>query len=142
MEQIDNSVYYDSNSEADDNDGEDDNIFQDAIQVEDVIDDTKDDDAAIYVETINNDFIVPVGTEDGVTGVTIEYEGVLYAQYCHYDELYYQSCEIYGDDPTKTKEVIDIMANSSDLWSLCDTFILFKLILCLASALKWNMISK
>ena len=91
MEQIDDSVYYDSNSEADD---EDDNTFQDAIQVEDVIDDTEDDDAATYRETINNDFIVPVGIEDVAIGVTIEYEGVLHAQYCHYGELYYQSCEI------------------------------------------------
>ena len=113
MEQIDDSVYYDSNSEPDDDD-EDDNTFQDAIQVEDVIDDTKDDDAAIYGETINNDFIVPVGTEDGATGVTIEYEGVLHAQYCHYGELYYQSYGIYGDDPTKTEEAIDMMANSSE----------------------------
>ena len=69
MEQIDDSVYYDSNSEAHDNDEEDDNTFQDAIQVEDAIDDTKDDDAAIYGETINNDSIVPVGTEYRATGV-------------------------------------------------------------------------
>jgi len=92
MEQIDDSVYYDSNGEAEDDDEDDDNTFQDAIQVEDVIDDTDDDDDdddefVIYGETINNDFTVPVGTEDGATGVTIKYEGVLHAQYCHFGEI-------------------------------------------------------
>ena len=48
MEQINDSVYYDSNGEADDNDEDDDNTFQDAIQVEDYIDDTDDDDSTIY----------------------------------------------------------------------------------------------
>ena len=120
MEKLDDSVYYDSNSETDDDDEDDDNTFQDAIQVEDIIDDTEDDDAAIYGETINNDFIVPGGTEDGATGVTIEYVGVLHAQYCHYGEPYYQSCEIYGDDPAKTEEAIEMMANSGESWSLCD----------------------
>ena len=52
--------------------------------------------------------------------MTIEHEGVLHAQYCHYGELYYQSCEIYGDDPAETEEAIDRMAHSSELWSLCD----------------------
>ena len=120
MEQINDSVYYDSNSDADDNDGDVDNTFQDVIQIEDVIEDTEDDGAVIYGKTINNDFMVLVGTEDETTGVTIEYEGVLYTQYCHYGEVYYQSCEIYVDDPAKTKEAIDMMAKSSELWSLCD----------------------
>ena len=120
MEQIDDYVYYDSNSETDDNDEDDDHTFQDAIQVEDVIDDTDDDDVTIYGETINDDFIAPVGTEDGATGVTIEYEGILHAQYCYYGELYYQLCEIYGNDHAKTEEAIDMMAHSSELWSLCD----------------------
>ena len=103
MEQIDDSVYYDCNSKAD-NDVEDDhNIFQYAIQVEDVIDDTNDDDATIYREPINNNFIVPLGTDDGATVVTIKHEGILHAQYCHYSKLYYQSCEIYGDNPIKTE---------------------------------------
>ena len=93
---------------------------QDSIQVEDVTDDTDDDESTIYGETINNDFTVPVGTEDRATGVTIEYEGVLHAQYCHFGEIYYQSCEIYGDDPEETDEAIEIMANSSESWSLCD----------------------
>ena len=113
MEQLDDLVYYDSNSKVDDDD-EDDNTFQDAIQVEDVIDDIKDNDATIYGETINNDIRVPVGTEVGATGVTIEYEGVLHAQYFHYGELYYQSYENYGDDPTKTDEAIEMMGNSSE----------------------------
>ena len=75
-------------------------------QVEDVIDDTDDDDATIYGEPINNDFIAPVGIEDGATGVTIKHEGILHAQYCHYGELYYQSYEIYEDNPTETKEAM------------------------------------
>ena len=99
MEQIDDSVYYDSDGEVDDDNEDDGNTFQDAIQVEDVIDDTNDDDElVIYGETINNCFTVPVGTEDGATGVTIEYEGVLHAQYCHFGETYYKSCKIYGEN--------------------------------------------
>ena len=77
MEQIDDSIYYDSNSKADDDDEDDDNTFQDAIQVEAVIDDTNDDDVITYGEPINNNFIAPVGTEDGATGVTIEHEEIL-----------------------------------------------------------------
>ena len=83
-------------------DEDDDDTFHDAIQVEDVIEDTNDDDANTYGDPINNEFIAPVGQEDGATGVTIEHEGVLHAQYCHYGVLYYQSCEIYGDDPAVT----------------------------------------
>ena len=120
MEQIDDLVYYDTNSDADDDDEDDDDTFQDAIQVEDVIEDSDDDDATTYGEPINNEFIAPGGIEDGATGVTIEHEGILHAQYCHYGELYYQSCKIYGDDPAKTEEAIDKMAHSSELWSLCD----------------------
>ena len=125
MEQIDNLVYNDSNSQADDDNEDNDNTFQDAIQVKDVIVDTENDDATTHGETINNEFVAPVGIEDGATGVTIDHEGVLYAQYyhtaddCHYGEFYYQSCEIYGDDPTKTEEAIDRMAHSSEIWSLC-----------------------
>ena len=74
----------------DDNE-DDDRTFQDAIQVEDAIYDTDDevDELVIYGETINNDFTVPVGTEDGTMGVTIEYDGVLHAQYCHFGDIYY-----------------------------------------------------
>ena len=138
MEQIDDSVYYDSNSEADDNDEDDDNTFQDAIQVKDVIDDTNDDDATIYGEPINNDFIALVGTEDGATGVTIEHEGILHTQYCHYGELQCQSCKIYGDDPTKTEEAIDMVAHSSELWSLYDNAPPFQVnpMLCLRSEIE------
>ena len=52
--------------------------------------------------------------------MTIEYEGVLHAQYCHFGEIYYQSCKIYEDDPAKTYEAIEMMANSSESRSLCD----------------------
>ena len=61
-----------------------------------------------------------MGLEDGATGVIIEHKGELHAQYCHCGEFYYQSYEIYGDDPAKTEEAIDRMAHSSKLWSLCD----------------------
>ena len=122
MEQIDGSVYSDSNDEDADDDEDDGSTFQDAIQVEDAIYDTDDDvhESVSYGETINNDFNVPVGTEDGATGVTIEYDGVLHAQYCHFGDIYYQTCEIYGDDPDETDEAIEMMANSSESWSLCD----------------------
>ena len=108
--------------EAYDDDEDDDNTSQDVILVENVIDDTDDDDdeSVIYGETINNDFTVPVGTEDRATGVTIEYEGVLHAQYCHFGIIYYQSCEIYGDDPVETDEAIELMAKYSESWSLCN----------------------
>ena len=124
MEQIDNLVYYDSNSKADDDD--DDYTFRDATQIQDVIKETKDEEDTIYGEPINNEFIAPVGQKDRATGVTIDNQGVLYAQYrhtaddCRHGEFYYQSCEIYGADPVETEEAIDRMANSSIVWSLCD----------------------
>ena len=143
MEQTDDSVYYDSNSEADkdDEDEDNDNTFQDAIQVEDVIEDTDDDcDATTYGEPINNDFVAPAGTEAGATGVTIEHKGILHAQYCQCGELYYQSCKIYGDDPTKTKETIDMLAHSGELWSLCDNASSFQVnpMLCHCSEIEYN----
>ena len=115
MEQIDDSIYYDSNSEVNDDDEDDNNTFQDAIQVEDYIDGTNDDSATIYGETINNNFIAPVGTEDRATRATIEHEGILHTKYCHYGVLYYQSWKIYEDDPVKTEEAIDMMAHFSEL---------------------------
>ena len=86
MGQINGSVYYDSNGEDGDDDDDDDSTFQDAIQVEDVIYDTDDDvdDSVSYRKTINNDFSLPVGTEDGAIGVTIEYDGVCMYRFGHY----------------------------------------------------------
>ena len=78
-----------------------------------MIKDTNDDDATIYGELINNEFLPPVGQEDGAIGVMIEHKGVLYAQYCHFGDLYYQSCEIYGDDPTETEEAMNRMAHAN-----------------------------
>ena len=141
IEQINDSVYYDSSSEADDDDEDDDNTFQDVIQVEDVIDDTKDDDATIYGETINNGFMAPVGAEGRATGVMIEHEWILHSKYYYYGELYCKSCEIYvGDDPTKTKEAIDRMAHSSKVWSLCDNVPPFQVnpMLCLRSKMEYD----
>ena len=99
------------------------------IQVEDASydtdddeDDTDDDDdePISYEEIINNDFNTPVVYEEGDIGVTIKYDGVLHAQYCHCGDIYYQPCEIYGDDPDATDEAIEIMTNSTKLYSLCD----------------------
>ena len=110
-----------------------------------MIEDTANDDATTHGETINNEFIALVGQKDGAIGVTIDHGGILYAQYCHtandchYGELYYQSCEIYGDDPAKIEEAIDRMAHSSEIWSLgedtpsfslCDNAPSFYLTLC------------
>ena len=86
MQQIDDLIYYDSNSDGDDEN--DDDTFHGAIQVEDAIKDTNDDDATIYGDPMNNEFIAPVGQEDRATGVTIKHEGVLHTQYCHYGKLH------------------------------------------------------
>ena len=120
MEQIDGSVYCDSNGEDADDYEDDDRTFQDAIQVEVVTYDTDDevDGSVSYRGTINNDLTLPVGAEDGATGVTIEYDSVLHTQYCHFGEIYYQTCEIYRDDPDETDETIKTMANSSESCSL------------------------
>ena len=112
MQQINDLVYYDSNSD-DDEDGGD--TLYDVIQVENVIEDTNDNDATIYGEPIKNEFLPPVGQQDKATGVIIKHEGVLYAQYCHYGELHYQSCGIYGDDLAKPEEATDRMAHSRKL---------------------------
>ena len=118
MQQIDDLVYYDSNSDGDNE--YDDDIFHDAIQVKDVIEETNDDDDDISGEPINNNFLQLVGQEEGATGLMYEHEGVLYAQYCHYGELYYQPYKIYGNDFNKTEEAINRMAYSGKLWSLYD----------------------
>ena len=46
---------------------------------------------------------------------------ILHAQYCHVSgDLYYQPIEIYGDDPATLEEAIEMMANATQSWSLCD----------------------
>ena len=122
MEQIDSFVYYDSNGEDGDDDEDNDSTFHDDIRVEDVIYDTDDevDDSVSYGETINKDYFLPVRTKDGATGVTIRFDGVFHAQYCHFGEIYYKTCAIYGDDPDETVKAIEMMVNSSESWSLCD----------------------
>ena len=100
MQQIRDLVYYDSNSDDDNEDTED--TFHDAIQVENVIDDTYDDDDDVNGKTINNviddtddddnndrkpinnGFLQSVGQWKGATGMMYEHEGVLYVQYCNY----------------------------------------------------------
>ena len=44
------------------------------------------------------------------------HEGVLFAQYsnCHH-ELYYESCEIYGDDPEDSEQAQSRLANSGEI---------------------------
>ena len=126
MQQINDLVYYNNNSNGGDNDDDDDDTFHDVTQVEYVIEDTNDDEGTIYRESVNNEFLAPIGQKDEATGVTINHEGVLYAQYfhiadnCHYRELYDQSCEIFGDDPAKTEDAIVRMTHSSKVWSLYD----------------------
>ena len=56
MQQIDDLTYYDNNSKADDDDEDVDDTFQDAIQVEDVVKDTDDDDTTTHGEPINAEF--------------------------------------------------------------------------------------
>ena len=53
--------------------------------------------------------------------MTIEYDGVLHAQYCHCGDIYYQPCKIYRDNPDATDEAIEMMADSYELWFLCDS---------------------
>ena len=50
-----------------------------------------------------------------------EHDGVVYAKYCLYGELYYTPYEIYGDDPDKSEKAMTRMANSAELLSLCDS---------------------
>ena len=95
------------------------------VQVEDVTDDEVDyDDAdygepiddADYGELVNNEFFSPFDQEIGPTGVTRMHDGVPFAQYSNYHhELYYESCEIYGDDPNDSEEAIDRLANSGEV---------------------------
>ena len=123
MEQIDGLVYYDSNSKKADDNTDDDSIFHNTFQVESASFDTDDDndEPISYGEIINNDFNTPTGFKGGATGLTIDYGGVLHAHYCHCSgDLYYQPIEIYGDDPDATDEAIEMMANATQLWSLCD----------------------
>ena len=108
MAPIDGEVFYDSNNNGSDEDEDEDDTFHDTIQVESAIYDTYDNDnESIYGETINNDFNPPTGFKEGATGLTIEMDNVLHAQYCHVSsDLYYQPIEIYGDDPTTTEKAI------------------------------------
>ena len=55
-----------------------------------------------------------------------------------FGDIYYQSCEIYGDDPDEMDDAIEMMANSSESWSLCDSDPPFKVIPYLASSRKNN----
>ena len=114
MEQIDGSIQvedvsYDTDNDEDDTDNDDDELIS-------------------YGETINSDFNAPVGYEEGDTGVTIEYDGVLHAQYCQFGDIYYQPYEIYGDDPDAMDEAIEMMANSTESWSLVMVPLLYKVI--------------
>ena len=108
MAQIDGEVYYDSNSDKSDEDEEDDSTFYDTTQVGNAIYDTDDDDdEPSHGETINNDFNPLTGFEEGATGLTIELNNVLHAQYCHVSgDLYYHPIMIYGDNPAATDKAI------------------------------------
>ena len=102
------------------------------VQVKDESDDEVDDDDAGYGEPIdddddgepvNNEFYSPFEYQIGPTGENRMYDDVLFAQYsnCHH-ELYYESCEIYGDDPNDSKEAIERLANSGEVsWTDAST---------------------
>ena len=66
-------------------------------------------------ELVNDEFYSPFEQPIGPTGETRMCDGVLFAQYSNFHhELYYQSCEIYGDDPNDSKEAIERLANSGE----------------------------
>ena len=103
------------------------------VQVKDVSNDkVDDDDDACYGEptdddedgeSVNDEFYSPFEQQIGPTGETRMYDDVLFAQYsnCHH-ELYYESCEIYGDDPNDSKEAIQRLANSGEIsWTKTST---------------------
>ena len=74
-------------------------------------------------EPVNNKFYSSFDQEIRPTGETRMYDGVLFAQYlnCHH-ELYYESCEIYGDDPNNSKKAIERLANSGEVsWTDAST---------------------
>ena len=123
-------VYYDSNSDGDD-DQDDDSTFYDAMQVDSVsLDSNNDDDQMIKNgETINNDFNAPIGFDEGATGITIEMDGVLHAQYCHCGDIYYQPIEIYGDNPDATDEAIEMMQTPQNRGPFAMMLLLYKDIL-------------
>ena len=95
------------------------------VQLEDASNDEVDDDKADDGEPIddadcrelvNNEIFSPFDQEIGPTGETRMYDGVLFSQYsnCHH-ELYYESCEIYVDNPYDSKEAIKRLANSGEV---------------------------
>ena len=116
MQQSDHQLYYDSNSD-DDNENDDD-IFPDTVQVENAIEETNDyDDDNVHEEPINNEFLHPDGQRRGAAGMMFEHERVVYVQYCLYGELYYTPYKIYGDEHDKNEEATR-MAYSNNMWSL------------------------
>ena len=74
-------MYYDSNSNND--------TFHDAAQVEDMFEDTYDDDDNVIQKPINNEFLQLVGKRKGATEMMYEHEGVLYIQHLidHLDRI-------------------------------------------------------
>ena len=69
-----------------------------------------------YGELVNNEFFSPFDQEIGPNGVTRMHDGVLLAQYSNcYQILYYESCEIYGDDLNDSEEAINRVANSGEV---------------------------
>ena len=71
-----NSYRKSINSNNNDSDENDNDTFHDAIQVENVINDTYNNNR----KPINNGFLQPVGKRKGAKGMMHEHEGVLYVQ--------------------------------------------------------------
>jgi len=128
-----------AHAETTNSNGDDDvNNNETAVQVEDVFDTSNSSESPTakpsaslselfdydvnndYGELVNDVFLSPFD-HIGPTGETIMDDGVLFAQYsnCH-GELYYDSSEIYGDDLNDSEETINRLANSSEVWTLCD----------------------
>ena len=85
-----------------------------------MIEETNDDDDNVHGEPNKNRLLQPVCQRKGARGMIFKYKGVVFIQYCLYEELYYTPYEIYGDELDKTKEVMTRTAHPSEMWSLCD----------------------
>ena len=88
--------------------------LQDNVDVDDNNGEPTDD--GDYGEQINSELYSQSEQDIGPTGATIMHEGVLFAQYsnCHH-ELYYESCEMYGDDPEDSEQAQSRLANSGEV---------------------------
>ena len=104
MAQHGDEMYFDSKSED-----EIDEKQHDSIEEEDSNTDVD------HGEKINNDFCCQVDAHKGVTGTVFEEDRVIHVQKYLCGEYYYVPYDICGN----TDETMDILAHSTDSWSLC-----------------------